>query len=79
MKKVLIIAFVFMAGSRLFSQNVVELEYFFDTDPGYNNATQVILNNPQPNVANYLFNVPVSGLSNGFHQFFIRPKDINGA
>lgn len=78
MKKIIVMALTLLTGSGLFSQNVTKFEYFFDTDPGYGMGTAVPIGSPQANVNNFTFNIPVTGLANGFHHFFIRGMDANG-
>ncbi|MEO1434996.1 MAG: LamG-like jellyroll fold domain-containing protein [Bacteroidota bacterium] len=58
--------------------DIVEAEYFWDTDPGIGNATSV------PNISNaedingQTFSVDLSGLTDGFHVLQVRSKDENG-
>ena len=56
--------------------DLVAMEYFFDTDPGFGNAIAV------PVVADSLvetsFNADVSGLAGGYHILFVRAKDELG-
>lgn len=58
--------------------NIAQLEYFFDNDPGFGNATQVTVATPASNIVNLAFNANVTTLSNGMHTLFIRSKDANG-
>ncbi len=61
-------------NSSLKSQNITQVEYFFNTDPGYGNATQVTFT-PAPDVTNISLSVDVSALSEGFSRLFARSKD----
>jgi hypothetical protein len=57
--------------------NVVKGEYFVDTDPGFNSATNipVVQGNDLTNVA---FTLDVTAFSAGFHRLYVRFKDANG-
>ncbi len=61
-----------------FSQNITKVEYFFDTDPGYDAGTAVPVNPPTPDINNLNINVSLAGLDDGFHRLFLRAKDENG-
>ncbi|HYG03557.1 MAG TPA: T9SS type A sorting domain-containing protein [Chryseosolibacter sp.] len=55
--------------------NIVRLEYFVDTDPGYGLATEIPTSaGPDVEVA---YSVSSSGLSNGLHILNLRAKDEN--
>ncbi len=57
--------------------NLVNMEYFIDTDPGFGNGSNIpISQGPQLN--NVIYNIPIFALSNGFHALFVRTKDANG-
>jgi hypothetical protein len=60
------------------TQNLVKVEYFFDTDPGYGTGVQVDVVPPSPNLSNFNFSVNITGLNDGFHKLFVRAKDENG-
>jgi len=60
-----------------YSQNIIEAEYFFDTDPGIGSATT--LNLSPGDTSDLSFTLPTSTLTEGFHTFHIRYKnDIDG-
>ena len=59
------------------ASNVNKLEYFVDTDPGFGSATPVTITSGA-NVSNIFWTVDITGLSNGFHNIFIRSKDNAG-
>ena len=59
------------------STNVNRLEYFVDTDPGTGNGIPVTIT-PGANIADVFFTVDITGLTNGFHNIFIRSKDNAG-
>jgi hypothetical protein len=56
--------------------NIVQMEYFIDTDPGFGMGTQRTIT-PDKNVSQ-LFTLNVSSLADGFHHLQFRVKDANG-
>jgi hypothetical protein len=52
------------------AQNIIKMEYFVDTDPGFGNATNVPVTASLDVTAN--FQVNVTSLSAGFHNLYIR-------
>ena len=75
MKKLFIIISFFLLNI-VCAQNVVYLEYFFDTDPGAGNGNSISITSAPTIEVNY--NVDISGLDNGFHTLFIRAQDEFG-
>jgi hypothetical protein len=63
---------------RGWSQNIVKVEYFFDTDPGYHAGTQLPVVPPTPHLSNFTFNASIAGLDDGFHKLYVRAEDENG-
>ena len=59
------------------AQNLVSGEYFYDTDPGVGNATALPAFTASDTI-NSVLALPTTGLSTGFHNLFIRYKDIDG-
>ena len=57
--------------------NIVNLEYFVDTDPGFGNGTSVSIT-PATNISNIVFNVPLGSFTPGLHTLYTRSKDANG-
>ena len=57
--------------------NVEEIEYFFDTDPGYGMGTQFTAFTAA-NIINQVENIATGSLSFGFHTLFIRAKSVGG-
>lgn len=55
--------------------NLTQMEYYFDTDPGFGNGTQVIFS--PDSVVDVNFNADLSGIDIGYHKLFIRVKDEN--
>ncbi|MEJ0030614.1 MAG: hypothetical protein WDO15_09695 [Bacteroidota bacterium] len=49
---------------------------FFDSDPGPGNGTALTI--PSGNQSNFSANLPINGLTSGFHFLTIRIKDSNG-
>lgn len=64
-----------MSGNAL-CQQVIGIEYFFDSDPGYGNGTIVQL--PPGIQIDTVLNLTTNGLQDGMHQLFIRVKDSAG-
>jgi|GEM_PF-1191041 PKD repeat protein len=77
MKKIILVALSLLIGGWLNAQNITRMVYFFDTDPGYGNGTLVNIPVPSSELADLTFDIPVDGLSNGFHKLFIRCLDEN--
>ncbi|MET0462000.1 MAG: T9SS type A sorting domain-containing protein [Chitinophagaceae bacterium] len=57
--------------------NITAVEYYFDNDPGFGNATSLPLPIGNDQVARPLV-INVSGLSPGVHRIYVRSKDENG-
>lgn len=60
-----------------YAQKIVAAEYFFNQDPGFGNAHQIVFN-PQDSTVNVNFNTSISILPYGFNQLNIRTKDSAG-
>jgi hypothetical protein len=58
--------------------NIERVEWYFDTDPGYGNATSIPITAGQ-DLVNLSFQPNLSGLSAGLHTIVVRSKDANGA
>ncbi|MEO7312250.1 MAG: hypothetical protein ABIX01_17750 [Chitinophagaceae bacterium] len=58
-------------------KKIFKAEYFFDTDPGFNNANQVLVPTPVQTVSNLNINPNISDLSTGLHTLFVRVLDSN--
>jgi len=61
----------------LTSSPIVAAEYFFDTEPGVGNATAVA-SFSSANPLSMTAQIPTTGLSEGFHNLFLRTKDSKG-
>ncbi|MEI6949438.1 MBG domain-containing protein, partial [Paraflavisolibacter sp. H34] len=57
--------------------NLVKGEYFFDTDPGFGNGTNIPFAAGK-DLGGLSFTADVSALNGGFHQLYARFKDANG-
>jgi uncharacterized repeat protein (TIGR01451 family) len=72
----LIFAFILSLVQIIYSQNIVQVEYFIDSDPGFGYGTQVSIT---PGVDLELnFDADLSDLEPGMHRLFVRAKDQNG-
>jgi PKD repeat protein len=60
----------------LTAQQITDMEYFFNSDPGIGNGNPVDLTNTANLDIDYTF--PLDGLSFGLHTIYIRLKDNNG-
>lgn len=56
--------------------NISKAEYFIDTDPGQGNGTAI--NVSTGTNLNFVFSVPTTNLSPGFHFLAIRVRDLSG-
>lgn len=68
----ILISFKLMAVA----QNIVQVEYFLDTDAGVA-KNNVVTISPSPD-GNFPLLVNISGANAGYHQLYIRTKDDNG-
>ncbi|NPD46420.1 MULTISPECIES: T9SS type A sorting domain-containing protein [unclassified Lentimicrobium] len=76
MKKQLIILLAFMVTC-LYGQQLNQVEYFFDEDPGFGLATPISIN-PSEDVE-IIESLDISNLLPGFHSLFVRIKSENGS
>ena len=56
---------------------IVRMEYFIDTDPGYGNATPVTIT-AATDISQLIFDADISTVVNGSHKLGIRTLDANG-
>lgn len=63
--------------SSVTSDNLVAVEYYFDTDPGFGNGQPIPLPSAYDAPAQVIA-VNVTGLSPGVHRIFVRSKDAGG-
>lgn len=57
--------------------DIIQLEYFFDADPGFGSGVAVPIT-PTNTLSNIAFTVVTTGLSAGFHMLNVRAKNQNG-
>lgn len=76
MKKVTILFCLLAVFSFVKAQNVIQAEYFIDTDPGFGNAAFALI--PSVDSTWQLPNVSSTGLSLGYHKLYVRTQDSNG-
>jgi PKD repeat protein len=58
--------------------DIVQAEYFFNTDPGFGSGINIPLGQPSPQIEGTSFIADVSGLETGFNMLFVRVKAANG-
>jgi hypothetical protein len=51
--------------------SIIEIEYFFDQDPGFRNGTKVSIT-PASNISNLIFETDITDLPDGPHTLYIR-------
>ncbi|HYM92744.1 MAG TPA: kelch repeat-containing protein [Chitinophagaceae bacterium] len=56
--------------------NITKAEYFFDTDPGFGNGTDIPVSSGTI-ISNVSFTANINLISTGIHQVFVRVKDAN--
>lgn len=66
----------YISGTVTSAPAIAGAEYFFDTDPGAGNGTALTI--PAGDVSNFSVDLPVAGLTAGFHFLTIRIKDSAG-
>jgi len=76
MKTHIITLFLCCCGIMGFSQSVTNMEYFFNTDPGFGNATSITADINTGSVTQTV-SVPVNSLT-GFNTLYLRAKDNLG-
>ncbi len=76
MKKLIVFLGLLLFGIQSNAQQLLGGEYFIDTAPAQGGGTSFSF--PAVDTANQVINVPVSSLSSGFHNLFIRVKNTTG-
>jgi len=76
MKNFIILWFCMGLSLASLSQNVVQAEYFIDTDMGYGNNTLLSLTPAADGT--FQLSIPVSSYQPGYHKLYIRTKDSDG-
>jgi len=77
MRNILLVLLLFRAFAGL-TQNITQIEYFVDSDPGYGAATQVADFTQAPTVSKLNFSIPAGNLGVGIHYLYVRARDSNG-
>ena len=72
----ILLLLVFLTISIVNARNILKVEYFIDTDPGFGNATAVTVNPGEDITIN--FAEDLDNIAPGFHQLYIRAKDDSG-
>ncbi len=71
-------AYFYKAGPQANADaNIVKIEYFIDTDPGYFSAVNLPVT-PAPDIANKAFSANITGLLPGLHYLNVRSLDSRG-
>ncbi|MDC6366659.1 MULTISPECIES: T9SS type A sorting domain-containing protein [Flavobacteriaceae] len=60
------------------AQNISSAEFFFDNDPGIGNGTALSVN-ANTGQLTQTFSIPTTGLSEGFHSFYVRTQSSSGS
>jgi hypothetical protein len=76
MKRLLILLLV-LVSCYAQGQNITQLEYFIDSEPGIGSATSVAVT-AAPALDNFKFNVPLTSASSGIHTLYVRVKNASG-
>jgi len=74
----MVIMLILAGFGNLWSQNITQIEYFFNTDPGFGAGTPIPVVTPSPDLNNINHTIAIWSLSDGFYKLFIRVKDENG-
>ncbi|MFY7964900.1 MAG: CARDB domain-containing protein [Chitinophagaceae bacterium] len=75
--RLLVLLYLLCINTILAQTNISKVEYFFDTDPGFGNGINIPIT-PSTDIADQLYSIDLSNLSNGFHRFFLRTMDDSG-
>ncbi|MCD4817079.1 MAG: hypothetical protein K8S23_00130 [Candidatus Cloacimonetes bacterium] len=73
--KIFLLLILLLLTTVIFSLNIIQLEYFFDSDPGFGNGTNVPITSSDNITEN--FNLDMNGLTQGFYRLYIRTKNEN--
>ena len=73
LKHIALIILLMFCQSLLVGQNIVYLEYFIDQDPGFGLASEIPID--EDTLIELNFAIPLTGLTNGNHTFYVRAKD----
>lgn len=76
MRKIILLLFMLSLLWKADAQQIITAEYFFDQDPGAGNGTALTITSAD--TAQFIGNIPTTGLSNGFHVLYVRAKNAAG-
>lgn len=68
----------FLKDQTTANTNVVNAEYYLDTDPGFGQAAPISISTPSSDISQS-FTVDLSSASNGLHVLYVRTMDANGS
>lgn len=71
-----LIAISFLFNTCVFGQTITQLEYYFDTDPGFGNGISIPITVAADITRD--FSIPFNAVSEGFHLLYVRAKSNNG-
>jgi hypothetical protein len=74
----LLLCFFFIEKNYAAEPPINKIEYFFDTDPGFGNGTDVTGFTAGQDISNFTFPIDVSSISNGLHYLYVRSRDAQG-
>jgi len=60
------------------AQNITRIEYFFNTDPGFGQATALTGYTPFADIANFPASINLGSVPMGVNNLYIRARDANG-
>ncbi|MCB0807509.1 MAG: hypothetical protein KDC05_17075, partial [Bacteroidales bacterium] len=60
-----------------FNSSITDVEYFFDTDPGFGNGTSIPVT-PSADITVSDYVIDITSLPDGLHKLFVRAKDEAG-
>ena len=72
----IIAGILLFSACHVFGQNIIQAEYFFDTDPGVRNGTPISFASGNP--ATFTTTISTTGLAGGHHLLFVRTKGSDG-
>ncbi len=75
--KIIITAWMLVLCACSKAQTVTQVEYAFDTDLGVAKNNLITINPAQADV-NFLFTIPSTGLTPGYHKLYLRTKNSDG-
>lgn len=76
MRKFYVVTLLFMMSLFAHAQEIVQFEYFFDSDPGFGQGLPVTIT-PSSDL-DLVFTADMNGLEDGWHKLFLRGKDNSG-